>query len=75
MPITNRVAAIPEFVDENCGLLAPEEDYEKMANSIKTLYSDPDLYLRLSENAAKRVRRQTSSEFTIDKEIQLIEKQ
>lgn len=75
VPITNRVAAIPEFVDENCGLLAPEEDYEKMANSIKTLYSDPDLYLRLSENAAKRVRRQTSSEFTIDKEIQLIEKQ
>ena len=72
VPITNAVTAIPEFVDENCGILAPGEDYMSMAEGIERLYKDPEYFSRLSKNAAARVRRQTSKEYTIDKEIELI---
>lgn len=70
--VTNAVAAVPEFADENCAVVVPGEDYRAMAEGIKRLYEDPELFLRLSENAAKRVRAQTSRAHTIDKEISLI---
>ena len=70
--ITNNVAAIPEFVDDECGILVPGEDYMAMADAIEKLYNEPDYFLKLSENAAKRVRSQTSKEFTICKEEKLI---
>lgn len=73
VPITNAVAAIPEFVNDNCGILAENEDYLGIAAAIKQLYFNPDLYTKMSENAAKRVRSQTSREYTIRKELQLIE--
>ncbi|MCI1930357.1 MAG: glycosyltransferase [Clostridia bacterium] len=72
VPVTNAVTAIPEFVDENCGVLAPGEDFMAMADGIERLYDEPEYFLRLSENAAKRVRSQTSKEYTIDREIKLI---
>lgn len=72
IPVTNAVTAIPEFVDENCGILAEGEDYVAMAEGIKKLYHNPELFLQMSENAAKRVRSQTSREFTIEKELKLI---
>ena len=72
VPIANAVTAIPEFVDADCGMLVPGEDPQAVADAIKKLYEDPDLFLRLSEGAAKRVRSQTSKEYTIDKEIALI---
>ncbi|MBR7132977.1 MAG: glycosyltransferase [Clostridia bacterium] len=72
VPVTNAITAIPEFVDENCGILADGEDYVGMAEGIKRLYDNPDLFLQMSENAAKRVRSQTSYEYTIEKELQLI---
>lgn len=73
VPIANNCSAIPEFVDDNCGILIPDEGYIEVADAIEKLYNDPDLFLRLSENAAKRVRSQTSKPYTIDKEIALIE--
>lgn len=73
VPITNAVTAIPEFVDETCGILAPGEDYLQMAEGIKKLYYDADLFEQMSENAARRVRQQTAKEFTICKEIALIQ--
>ena len=70
--IANNVSAIPEFIDETCGILVPPEDYKGIADAIRTLNHHPELFLKLSENAAKRIRCQSSKEFTIDKEIQLI---
>ncbi len=75
VPVTTAVAAIPEFVDENCGILAPAEDYVRMADGVCRLYENPEEFLRLSENAAQRVRRQTSAEYTIAKELALIWKE
>lgn len=72
VPIASNVTAIPEFVDENCGILVPGEDPQAVADAIKRLYNDPELFLRLSEGAAQRVRRQSAPEYTIDKELQLI---
>lgn len=71
--IAHNCTAIPEFVDETCGILIPEESYVELADAIERLYSDRALFQRLSENAAQRVRSQTSKEFTIDKEIALIQ--
>lgn len=72
VPIASNVAAIPEFVDESCGVLVPGEDPQAVADAIKRLYEDPKLFLRLSESAAKRIRSQTSKPYTIDRELQLI---
>jgi glycosyltransferase involved in cell wall biosynthesis len=74
VPIANAVAAIPEFVDDSCGILVPGEDYKAVANAILKLYHDPNLFVQLSENAAKRVRRQSSYRFTIEKELERIDK-
>lgn len=72
VPITNNVAAIPEFVDETCGMLVEAEDYIGLANSIKKLYQEPELFQKLSRNAASRVRQQSGIENTVLKEIELI---
>ena len=72
VPVASAVAAIPEFVDENCGILVPTEDAQAVADAILKLVRDEKLFAKLSENAAKHVRNKTSKEFTIDKETQLI---
>lgn len=71
--IANSCTAVPEFMDSSCGILIPAESYVELADAIERLYNDPALFQTLSENAAKRIRGQTSRVFTIDKEIALIE--
>lgn len=72
VPIANAVTAIPEFVDESCGILVPAEDHHGIAEGILRLHRDPELFAFLSAGAAQRVRTQTSREHTIAKEIELI---
>ncbi|MGG3453184.1 glycosyltransferase family protein [Paenibacillus rhizolycopersici] len=72
VPITNNVTAIPEFVDDNCGILVDGEDYEGMARGIKELYHNPTKFHQLSHKAAERVRYLSGAEATISKEIKLI---
>lgn len=74
VPVTNAVQAVPEFVDDDCAILVPPEDYKAMAQGIRELYASPEKFCRMSENAVKRVFSQTSREFTVDKEIALIRK-
>lgn len=71
VPITNSVAAIPEFVDDKCGVLVDGEDFLALANGVEYLYKNPDKFLELSRNASFRVRKQCSSEELIGKEIRL----
>lgn len=73
VPVANAVAAIPEFVDESCGILAPAEDAKAVADGILKLVRNPELFMQMSENAANHVRSLTSKQFTIDKETSLIE--
>ncbi len=72
VPIANAVTAIPEFVDENCGILVPADDSHGIAEGILRLHNEPEYFEKLSEAAAGRVRSQTSREHTIEKEIDLI---
>jgi glycosyltransferase involved in cell wall biosynthesis len=72
VPITNNVAAISEFVDKSCGILAEAEDYIGLAEGMIKLYNNPSLFLDMSENAAQRVRRQSGYEQTIVKELDII---
>lgn len=71
VPITNAVAAVPEFVDDTCGILAPAEDSDRLAAGIMNLYHDPLLFSRLSLAAASRVRRQSASRTIISRELSL----
>jgi len=72
VPITTNVTAIPEFVDSDCGMLVEPEDAEGIADAIEALYNDPDKFLRLSENASKRVARQSGLDSTIKKELSIL---
>jgi glycosyltransferase involved in cell wall biosynthesis len=75
VPVTCAVAAVPEFVDETCGFLAKAEDAKGLAAGIAQLYQNPDQFLRLSANAAARVRSQSTEDVVIDKEMDLFSRQ
>ena len=72
VPVASAVAAIPEFVDESCGMLVPGEDAKAVADAILRLVRDENLFMKLSENAAMHVRNKTSKKYTIDEETSLI---
>lgn len=74
VPITTSVTAIPEFVDDNCGMLVDADDYVAMADAVELLYRKPELFRTLSINASERVRRQSGLANTILKEIRIIER-
>ncbi|NHZ64912.1 glycosyltransferase [Massilia genomosp. 1] len=70
--VSNAVAAVPEFVDDSCGMLVPPEDVQAMAAAIERLVADPALFLALSANAAQRVRRQSAKHKMTRRELELI---
>ena len=72
VPITNRVAAIPEFVDGDCGFLAEPEDAAGIADAVRCLHEDPELFARMSISASKRVRIQSGFDQTIARELSII---
>lgn len=72
VPVTTKVAAIPEFVDRGSGVLTPPEDPIALADAIEELYKKPKHFLRLSKGAAERVRQQSGFSQTIAREIELI---
>ena len=53
VPITTDITAIPEFVNHECGILTPPEDYKSISKGIIELYNNPEMFLQMSENAAK----------------------
>jgi len=72
VPVTNGVTAIPEFVDDTCGILAPAEDAEVMATGISQLYEQPLKFAAMSEAAARRVREQRDAERIIKAELAVV---
>lgn len=74
VPITNAVAAIPEFVDDQCGVLAPSEDHLYMAAALGRIVSDAGLFKAMSKAAADRVRQQSAMDSVINAELGLLTK-
>lgn len=72
VPITNSVAAVPEFTDETCAILAPAEGALEMADGIIALIEDPERFLQMSKAASERVRSQSCELLTVQKEAQLM---
>ena len=72
VPVTTAVTAIPEFVDDNCGILVEGEDYTSMAKKIYQLSKNAKQFKELSKSAAIRVNEQSGYANTIVKEMQLI---
>lgn len=56
VPITCKVAAVPEFVSDSCGIMVQPEDAEGLAMKLAELAFDPDLFVDLSKAAASQVR-------------------
>ena len=73
IPVTNGVTAIPEFVDETCGILAPADDFITMAEGIEKLYKKPELFSVMSLAASNRVRKQSDKKILIEDECRLID--
>jgi len=72
VPVTNRVAAVPEFVDDSCAILAEPDSHLGLAAGMARLFEDENMFVQMSERAAQRVRRQSSAERTTARELLLI---
>ncbi len=72
VPVTSAVSAVPEFLSEEEGILAPYDDHHALAEGIAKLHHDPAAFLRMSAAAAGRVRRQTAASLVVHREITLI---
>lgn len=73
IPITNGVTAIPEYVNEEIGILAPEEDYMTLARGIEKLYYDIDMFKKMSYKASISIQEKCGIENVINEEIKYIE--
>jgi glycosyltransferase involved in cell wall biosynthesis len=73
VPITNKVAAIPEFVDEQTGMLAMAENSEEIADAISEIYNNAEKFTRISSSAANSVRQNRDTKNIISMEIKEIE--
>lgn len=71
VPVTTSTAAIPEFVDDTCGILAADEDYTELAKGIARLIENSQEFSEKSKAAAARVRRQTAERLIVSKELTL----
>lgn len=72
VPVTNTVAAIPEFASPDCAGLAPAEDVSGLAALMLEMAENPTLFLDRSQMAARRVRRQTAAHIIIPAELSLM---
>lgn len=72
VPVTTRIAAIPEFVDETCGELVEPESAAEIADALLRLAASGRTFRRKSKAAAKRVRSQTSASRTIPQELDVL---
>ncbi len=72
VPVTSAVAAIPEFVDDSCGILAAAESSDELAAGILRLVRDPALFNRMSAAAAQRVRADRSADAVLPAELALL---
>jgi len=73
VPVTNAIAAIPEFLDSNAGVLAPADDYLAMAEGVTQLIERPELFVAMSKSARQRVEQQTAMMKVVARELVAIE--
>ncbi|WP_367109623.1 glycosyltransferase [uncultured Psychrobacter sp.] len=70
--VTNKVAAVPEFISDEEGALFEAENVQEMVEKIIEIVQDPDLFLNKSEYARERASIQCNFENTIEREIKFV---
>lgn len=73
VPITTKVAAIPEFVDHNTSMLVSPDDPMALASAVQELLERGEKYLQISKSAAELVRRQRNINHIAAAELKIIE--
>ncbi len=72
VPITSRVGAIPEFVDDESGYLAASESFTQLSEAIETLFMSPGSFQEKSLKARQRVVMQSDTLQISKAELKLI---
>lgn len=72
VPVTNSVAAVPEFTGPDCACLVPADDVNGLADAILEMAQNPALFLERSKMAAQRVRQQTEANIITPTELGLM---
>lgn len=60
--ISTNVAAIPEIIDDSCGILVDPGDVNRIVQAITMLISDPNLRIEMSNNSYNKVKQYCSIE-------------
>ncbi len=71
VPISHAIAAVPEFMDDRCGVLVPAESVREFADAVESLVANPECFLRLSAAASRRTRELEGYHETIERELAL----
>ena len=71
VPIASNVAAIPEFLSDQEGVICAPEDPNGLAQAIEQLVLDPAAFLRKSRASSARVHSMLNADHTIRVEIEL----
>ena len=71
--VTNKVAAVPEFISDKEGALFEAENVKEMVERIKDIIQNPSSFLIKSKAANERVNLQCGFENTITQEIKLMD--
>jgi len=72
VPVTNAVAAVPEFTAPDCAGLASAESATGLAEAMLEMAQNPSLFLARSAKAAVRVRQQSAADIIIPAELALM---
>jgi glycosyltransferase involved in cell wall biosynthesis len=72
VPIASHVGAVPEFVDETCGMLVPPENPAALATAIARLGECATTFADLSRAAAKRARDSIGMSRVIQRECEIL---
>lgn len=70
--ITTNVQAIPEFTDDSCAVVVPEDDYKAIASKLIDISFNYEKYLLISANSNKKVQKLCNFNSTILREYSLI---
>ena len=70
--VTNRVSAVPEFVDESVAALAGDGDVQGLADALWRMVEDPQLFLETSPRGSQHIRAQVSVERIVPRELRLL---
>ncbi|MBU0766175.1 glycosyltransferase family 4 protein [Patescibacteria group bacterium] len=71
--IASSTYGIPELIEDGIhGLLIPPGHAGLLADKIRTLITDPDLALKLTQNARTRIEKEFSHQLTVQRFIELI---